>query len=134
MYDSSKVITGILIFLFLITSPIWYNMATGKASYVPQIQIDPNKTQCVESKEYMRENHMDLLDDWRMEVVRGESRTYKASDGKEYEKSLTNTCMSCHEDRTEFCVKCHDYAAVKQPKCWDCHNDSGVVLSTTESL
>jgi hypothetical protein len=134
MYDSPKVIAGIIIFLFLITSPIWYNMATGKASYVPQIKIDTNQTQCVESKEYMRENHMDLLDDWRMDVVRGESRTYKASDGKEYEKSLTNTCMSCHEERTEFCVKCHDYAAVKQPKCWDCHNDSDVVLSTTGSL
>lgn len=134
MYDSSKVITGILIFLFLITSPIWYNMATGKASYVPEIQIDTDQKQCVESKEFMRENHMDLLDDWRMEVVRGESRTYKASDGIEYEKSLTNTCMSCHKDRTEFCVKCHDYAAVKQPKCWDCHNEAGVVLSTSESL
>jgi len=133
MYDSSKVITGIIIFLLLITSPIWYNMAGGKASYVPQVQIDANQKQCVESKEYMRANHMDLLDDWRMEVVRGESRIYKASDGKEYEKSLTNTCMSCHQDRNEFCVKCHDYAAVKQPKCWDCHNDNSVMLSANES-
>jgi hypothetical protein len=134
MYDSSKVITGIIIFLLLISSPIWYNMASGKASYVPRIQIDASQTQCVESKEYMRANHMDLLDDWRIEVVRGESRIYKASDGKEYEKSLTNTCMSCHTDRTEFCVKCHDYAAVKQPKCWDCHNDNSVTLSSNESL
>jgi hypothetical protein len=134
MYDSSKVIAGIIIFLLLISSPIWYNMASGKASYVPQVQIDTSQTQCVESKEYMRANHMDLLDDWRMEVVRGESRIYKASDGKEYEKSLTNTCMSCHMDRTEFCVKCHDYAAVKQPKCWDCHNDNSVTLSSNESL
>jgi hypothetical protein len=66
---------------------------------------------------------MDLLVTWRDEVVRGESRTYTAHSGKEYEKSLTNTCMSCHVSRTEFCVKCHDYAAVKQPKCWDCHNE-----------
>jgi hypothetical protein len=134
MYDSSKVITGIIIFLLLITTPIWYNLASGKASYVPEIQIDTSQTQCVESKEYMRANHMDLLDDWRMEVVRGESRVYTASDGKKYEKSLTNTCMSCHKDRTVFCVKCHDYAAVKQPKCWDCHNDNSVMLSSNESL
>ena len=134
MYDSSKVITGIIIFLLLITTPIWYNMASGKASYVPEIQIDTSQTQCVVSKEYMRANHMDLLDDWRMEVVRGESRVYKASDEKKYEKSLTNTCMNCHTDRTEFCVKCHDYAAVKQPKCWDCHNDNSVMLSSNESL
>ena len=133
MYDSSKVIPGIIIFIILVTSPIWYNLASGKASYVPQVQIDSSQKQCVESKEYRRANPMDLLDDWRMEVVRGESRIYKASDGKEYEKSLTNTCMSCHLDRTEFCVKCHDYAAVKQPKCWDCHNDNSVMLSANES-
>jgi hypothetical protein len=134
MYDSSKVITGIVIFLLLITLPTWYNSATGKGSYVPTLQIDAQETQCVESKEYMRANHMDLLDDWRIEVVRGESRIYKASDGKEYEKSLTNTCMSCHKDRNEFCVKCHDYAAVKQPKCWNCHNDNSVTLSSDEAL
>lgn len=134
MYDSSKVIPGIIIFVFLITSPIWYNMASGKASYVPQVKIDSNQTQCVESKEYMRANHMNLLADWRIEVVRGERRIYKASDGKEYEKSLTNTCMSCHLDRTEFCVKCHDYAAVKQPYCWNCHNDNNVTHAPNESL
>ena len=38
-----------------------------------------------------------------------------------------NTCMNCHGSRTEFCVKCHDYAAVKQPKCWDCHNDNTAI-------
>ena len=53
---------------------------------------------------------------------------YTASDGKKYEKSLTNTCMSCHVSRTEFCVKCHDYAAVKQPKCWDCHNEPKIEM------
>ena len=134
MYDSSKVIIGIVIFLFLITSPIWYNMASGKASYVPQLQIDTSQTQCVESTEFMRANHMELLNNWRMEVVRGESRIYKASNGKIYDKSLTNTCMNCHRDRNEFCVKCHDYAAVKQPKCWDCHNDHSVVPSSNISL
>ena len=134
MYDSSKVIAGIIIFLLLITSPIWYNIAFGKADYVPQLQIDTDETQCVESKEYMRANHMDLLNEWRDEVVRGESRTYTSQNGKEYEKSLTNTCMSCHTNRSEFCNKCHDYAAVKQPKCWDCHNETVVSTPSKESL
>ena len=133
MYDSVKVISGILIFLFLCTLPIWYNTATGQASYVPELQIETEATQCVESKEFMRANHMDLLDDWRLEVVRGSSRTYKATDGKEYEKSLTNTCMSCHTNRDEFCTKCHDYAAVKQPTCWDCHNEDPTQLASTIS-
>lgn len=134
MYDSSKVITGILIFLLLIISPFLYNAATGKASYIPEVKIETEATKCIESKEYMRANHMDLLDDWRNEVVRGESRIYTASDGKEYEKSLTNTCMNCHISRTDFCVKCHDYAAVKQPKCWDCHNDHVDTQTSSEPL
>lgn len=134
MYDSSKVIPGIVIFLLLITIPIWYNVVTGKASYVPELEIDPAETQCVESTEYMRANHMDLLNTWRDEVVRGDSRFYTSSNGNVYEKSLTNTCMSCHTKRTEFCSKCHDYAAVKQPKCWTCHNESLRGNSSTESL
>ena len=128
MYDSSKVIAGLIIFLLLITSPIWYNAATGMASYVPDIKIESSSKTCIESTAYMRENHMELLDAWRNEVVRDGNRIYTATNGKEYEKSLTNTCMSCHKDRTEFCVKCHDYAAVKQPKCWNCHNDNKALL------
>ena len=134
MYDSSKVIAGIIIFLLIITSPIWYNIASGKADYVPQLQIDTEEKQCVESKEYMRANHMELLNQWRDEVVRGASRIYISQNGKEYEKSLTNTCMSCHTNRSEFCSKCHDYAAVKQPKCWDCHNETVINTSSKESL
>jgi len=123
MYDTPKVIAGLIIFLLLFTSPVWYNVASGKASYVPELKTETTSDKCIETTAYMRANHMDLLNTWRDEVVRGESRIYTASDGKKYEKSLTNTCMSCHVSRTEFCVKCHDYAAVKQPKCWDCHNE-----------
>ena len=123
MYDSPKVIPGIIIFLLLITSPIWYNISTGKASYVPELKIETTAKNCIEDTEFMRANHMDLLNEWRDDVVRGESRIYKAHDGNEYEKSLTNTCMNCHLKKTEFCDKCHDYAGVKQPKCWDCHNE-----------
>jgi [DsrC]-trisulfide reductase subunit J len=123
MYDSSKVMTGLLIFLFLMTSPVWYNAATGKASYTPDLKIDSTSKTCIESTEYMRANHMEMLYRWRDEVVRGESRIYTAHDGKEYDKSLTNTCMHCHVSKTEFCTKCHDYAAVKEPKCWNCHNE-----------
>jgi hypothetical protein len=128
MYDSPKVITGLLIFLVLFTTPIWYNAATGKASYVPELKIESTSKTCIESTEFMRANHMELLNQWRNEVVRSANRIYTATNGKEYEKSLTNTCMNCHKDRTEFCVKCHDYAAVKQPNCWNCHNDNTAIL------
>ena len=123
MYDTGKIVAGIIVFLLLITLPFWYNSASGQAQYVPEFTYDSTATKCIESTEFMRANHMDVLDDWRLEVVRGENRFYKASDGQVYEKSLTNTCMSCHRSTEKFCSKCHDYAAVEQPNCWNCDND-----------
>jgi hypothetical protein len=53
--------------------------------------------------------------------VRDGIHTYVASDGTEYEISLTDTCLSCHSDKEEFCDTCHEYAGIS-PNCWDCHN------------
>jgi hypothetical protein len=36
MYDSGKIITGLVIFGGLVTFPIWYNALTGKTGYVPK--------------------------------------------------------------------------------------------------
>lgn len=69
----------------------------------------------------MRESHMILLDEWRDEVVRNGDRLYTAEDGRQFMKSLSNTCMKCHYNKVEFCDKCHDYMAVGQPDCWNCH-------------
>ncbi len=63
---------------------------------------------------------MNMLLDWREEVVRDNLRTYTASDGNEYVKSLTDTCLSCHSPKDEFCDQCHNYVAA-QPYCWNCH-------------
>ena len=70
----------------------------------------------------MRQKHMELLITWRDEVVRRNVRTFKAFDGRVYDMSLTNTCMKCHDNKKEFCDRCHDYAGVT-PYCWDCHID-----------
>jgi len=123
MYDAPKVIAGIIIFLLIVLTPFMYNTATGKAKYVPTFIPDSSGAQCVESREWMRVNHMDLLDQWRNEVVRDADRYYISSTGKKYEKSLTNTCMECHQKKDDFCTKCHDFAAVEQPNCWNCHNE-----------
>ena len=74
MYDTSKVIVGIFIFLLLVSIPFWYNSATGKSAYVPEFTYDITETNCIEPTDFMRANHMDILDDWRIEVVRGEGR------------------------------------------------------------
>jgi len=125
MYDGSKIIAGILVFLILITFPLWYNALTGKAGYIPKPKIDPKilaeKKQCVEPKEFIRVKHMDLLKDWRESVVRRNIRVYVASDQKKYNISLTKTCINCHSDkREEFCNQCHNYMGVTN-NCWDCH-------------
>ena len=60
------------------------------------------------------------VSEWRDEVVRDNDRIYTAEDNRRYYKSLSGTCMSCHENKGEFCDKCHDYVGVT-PYCWDCH-------------
>jgi hypothetical protein len=122
MYDSGKIIVGILIFIVLFTFPVWYNVAIGNPSAKPEIKLPEGKgkTECVKSANYMRTLHMDLLNEWRDEVVRNDVRYFTASNGKKYEMSLSNTCIDCHSDKAEFCDQCHNYLAVT-PYCWDCH-------------
>ena len=122
MYDSGKILVGIIIFIGLFTSPIWYDLASGESSNKPNIILPTNEDmkECVASTEYMRASHMDLLNEWRDEVVREGNRIYTSHNGKEFEMSLTKTCTNCHYNKTEFCDQCHDYLGVT-PYCWDCH-------------
>ena len=121
MYDANKIIPGVLVFLFILAFPIWVTVASGKTAYTPELEIVTDGEQCLEPAEFMRTNHMDLLIDWRETVVREGTRTWTASDGKEYEMSLSGTCMDCHSNKANFCDQCHDYVGA-QPECWDCHN------------
>lgn len=121
MYDSGKIVTGLIIFVCLVTFPFWYNK--GKAVPTPEPKIVTKEKACVEDVAFMKSSHMQILDEWRDEVVRGNEREYKSKSGKVYNKSLTNTCMECHSNKGDFCDKCHDYLSVK-PYCWDCHIDS----------
>jgi hypothetical protein len=118
MYDLGKIIPGLLIFLALLTFPIWYS--AGNAGDVPKPEKPTNAKECVEATDYMRSTHMQLLNDWRDNIVReGGSRTVKVR-GVDYPRSLQNGCMKCHTSKKKFCDTCHDYTAVK-PYCWDCH-------------
>lgn len=122
MYDSGKIMIGLIIFLVLITFPIWYNVLGGKATYVPELQKAAKGPQCVAPTEYMRDNHMEVLDQWRESVVRGDQRFMTLSDGRVIEKSLTHACLDCHQSKEKFCDQCHNYLSVS-PYCWDCHVD-----------
>ena len=121
MYDAGKIIPGLIVFLGLMTFPLWYN--AGAAYKAPELEKPAAEKgeECVEPVEWMKAEHMQLLDQWREEVVRNARRTYVNSKGQTYEMSLTNTCLDCHSNKDKFCDTCHDYTSTR-PYCWDCHN------------
>jgi len=122
MYDAGKILPGLALFLVLATAPIWYNVASGHEAIAPEIEKPKDATQCVEDTDFMRREHMQLLSEWRDDVVRRGDRVHVTPDGRRYEKSLTHTCLGCHQSKANSCDRCHDYLDVK-PYCWECHVD-----------
>ena len=123
MYNSKYVIPGIILFVLIFTSPFWLNIFTPKYNYpelAKPVGENGEALECIEPVEWMRANHMVLLIQWRDAALRDEKRVYVASNGKEWETSLQKTCLECHSDYDNFCLKCHDQNAV-EPYCWDCH-------------
>ncbi len=125
MYNAKYVILGIIVFAVLFTSPFWLGGNKDGGEYKrPAVTIPPQiaekEKECIEPVEYMRAEHMQLLNDWRDEALRNENRTYISSSGKKWEISLQNTCMKCHTNYEDFCQKCHVSNSV-YPYCWTCH-------------
>jgi len=137
MNDKAKIIAALVVFLVLATFPFWYSPVAGEGPPLPDLPTEDGSL-CVDNKnaEWMTAHHMNLLDDWRNEVVRGQGEAgtvtvtlTSAETGetktKMYPKSLTKTCLDCHTMETHregkrSCAQCHDYAGV-QPRCMDCH-------------
>lgn len=131
----------VFIFLAIFTSPIWYNAAFGQVEWN---QPEPPSTgdECILPTADIRLEHMELLDDWRDEVVREgmRNRGDKMVNGEVVqgdleraegypEKSLTDTCLGCHTNRETFCDRCHEFVG-EDPYCWDCHVDSAKAPSS----
>jgi hypothetical protein len=124
MGNKKLLMIGIIIFAVLATFPFWYNR--GKAAPAPELVLTEQAKaakECVLATDYMRKDHMKVLDLWRHTVVRNGERIFVNPSGKEFTMSLTNTCLNCHSNKAEFCDRCHNYASVR-PYCWDCHNDN----------
>ena len=75
---------------------------------------------CVDTPEFMRRNHMRLLEHRRDETVHRGVRDARSS--------LVG-CIGCHagavsgsvaQAKSDFCVACHTYTAVKID-CFECH-------------
>lgn len=146
MHDAGKVVAGIAVFAGLVTAPIWYQASVGGAvqpldlsrdfpvvrpgapgfeDLPADLALNPDGTprECVEPTEFMRANHMAILDRWRDQVVREDVHDYRSTTGKTWPHlTLTGTCLKCHQKKAEFCDRCHDRAGEK-PYCWDCHLD-----------
>jgi hypothetical protein len=129
LYDGGKIFIGLVIFVAFAAFPFYYNV--GKVNAKPEPKTDTpaiqewekqhGKKQCVESKEFMRTEHMQLLNNWRDSVVRDGNRGYMSDTHTvRFNMSLQNECMKCHANKKKFCDECHNYMAVK-PYCWDCH-------------
>ncbi len=48
MYDSGKIITGLVIFVLLVTIPVWYNR--GRAASVPKLVLPKDAKTCKPGK------------------------------------------------------------------------------------
>lgn len=126
MYHAKYIIPGLVIAVILFTAPFWLNFGNSEEYTYPKVAVPTGMEwkNCIEPAEWMRANHMNLLNTWRDEAIREGKRVYKATDGRYWTVSLQETCTGCHVNKAEFCDKCHDANSVK-PYCWDCHVEPG---------
>lgn len=130
MSDKGKIFIGLIIFLFLVTIPFWYSR--GRSAAQPPLSLDTPAIKklvvkkCIEPTDYMRANHMGLINSWREAVVREGKYYYVNQEGRRITMNLSQTCLGCHSNKEKFCDVCHNFAGVK-PTCWSCHIVPGEV-------
>lgn len=124
----TRAIVALIIFTLVLVSPFVVSAASGdlgdpplKPDFKANGGIDPDVDECVRDVDEMRANHMVLLKDARVEVVRqGGPEVVQKNEELEVER-----CFSCHEFE-KFCKECHEYNGVK-PTCFNetggCHTN-----------
>ncbi len=102
--------------------------AGGGGTPRPVIEPANAGSVCVETTETMRRRHPEFLKHQRDETVHGGVRGAKHS---------LKACVDCHASvktssvakaETNFCVSCHNYAAVKID-CFECHTSQSSKLA-----
>ncbi len=122
MRERLIIVGGLALFLLLFAYPVLRAAVYHTQTSAPQLRLTSQGSTCVAPTDYMRTSHMRLLSQWRTDVVRHGDRRFVAFNGKVYDKSLTRTCLGCH-NKQQFCDRCHAYSGVSGPHCWSCHND-----------
>jgi hypothetical protein len=120
MGDRGRITVGLGVFLMVVAYPVWSAFAAPGQGGRPELERSVDTSGCVEDTVFMKASHSQLLNEWRTAVVRDGQRMWTSSTGREWEMSLTGTCLKCHANSGTFCTRCHDYAGV-QPGCWSCH-------------
>ena len=122
IYNSGKVLIGLVIFVGLVTFPFFYNK--GRAIAKPEPKLDTpaimqlQDKKCVEPRDFMRAELMRLLNDWRDSAVRDGKRLYVNLRGQavryisEYLYALPFEQEGIRTDAIVCAVK---------PYCWGCH-------------
>lgn len=106
----------------LTAAALAWSGASARAGDAPKPAASAAKGErCVEDTDYMRRNHMKVLNHHRDKTVLEGIRTKKHS---------LKECINCHASektgsvakaKDDFCVSCHSYAAVKID-CFECHS------------
>lgn len=130
MVKGGRIIVGLLLFAGLILMPFLFNIGSAAAKPEPSLNTAAirqlaNKA-CVEPAEFMKTEHMQLLNQWRDAALRDGKTVYVNSQGQSYAVSLEESCLKCHSNPQQFCNTCHTYAGVN-PYCWDCHTEGGTI-------
>ncbi len=120
MYNPRMIITGIIIFIILALYPVWNVLIGSGGRSTLLLEVPADSKRCVMPVEYMKANHMALLNEWRDSAARSGDRSPVTVDMVKYQKSLSRTCLKCHSNKAAFCDRCHGYLSIT-PSCWNCH-------------
>ena len=132
MRDRILIALGLVLFVSLLTYPVWHGVYAKTTAAGPQLKLPQQAKECVAPVAFMRASHMKLLTAWREGAVREHRLEFNSNDGHKYRVNLSATCLGeCHTSKAEFCDRCHTYAAVSGPYCWDCHVDPTSVARRT---
>ena len=93
MRDRGYIIAGLVVFLALITFPVWWNVAQGKTSKGPDLKLPAAAKAMRGAHRVHEELAHGTAYRWREEVVRKGNRTFTSYDGKSYNMSLSGTCL-----------------------------------------
>lgn len=122
------------LWLLLASAAVLAADTPGVAPRVPQPVIEPARGgQCVEDPATMRRDHMKFLQHQRDETVHGGVRGAKHSLKACIECHASQTTQSVAATKTNFCVSCHSFAAVKID-CFECHATKPAATSAFHPL